>query len=113
MSQLQEKAEQSEADAGDGSTQVVLPSQADIRMAAEVHEQFQAALEATGNVEVDCAAVERVDAAVLQCIGSLASSLRQGARELELAGRTEPFDRAVSLLGFDDLLLGRSPEEES
>ncbi len=88
-----------------------LPSQADIRLAAEIHEQCQAALETSGNVQIDCGLVERVDAAVLQCIGSLAGSLRQGARELELIDRTESFDHAVSVLGFEEVLVGRSADQ--
>jgi anti-anti-sigma regulatory factor len=81
-----------------------LPSQADIRSAAEIHAQCCAALEATGDVQVGCGAVERIDAAVLQCLGSLAKSLVESSRRLELVDRTEPFDRAVQLLGFDELL---------
>ena len=81
-----------------------LPVCADIRMAAEIRDQCLAALSATGDVRVGCGHVERVDAAVLQCLGALALGLSQVDRGLELVDRTLPFDRAVDLLGFGPLL---------
>ncbi|MDG2113352.1 MAG: STAS domain-containing protein, partial [Actinomycetota bacterium] len=97
-------------DAGSGEagdpTRIELPGQADIRVAADIHALCLTALEASGEVRIDCAQVERIDAAVLQCLGALAHGLRQGERDLELSGRTDSFDRAVEVLGFRAVLEG-------
>lgn len=95
-----------EAWSGSESNRFDLPGQADIRVAAEIKDQCREALDGTGDVRVDCGAVERVDAAVLQCLGSLARSLADSSRALKLVERTEAFDRAVDLLGFEELLAG-------
>lgn len=81
-----------------------LPACADIRVAAEVHERCMTALLARGEVRIGCGAVERVDAAVLQCLAALAIGLAQGDRRLDLADRTPAFDRAVDLLGLGPVL---------
>lgn len=101
-------------DTGSGSgdpTQFGLPAQADVRLAADIQARCRAALEATGDVRIDCEGVERVDASVLQCIGALGNGLRQGDRHLELINQSGAFTRAVELLGFAPLLdPGTSPE---
>lgn len=86
--------------------QLDLPGMADIRMAGDIVAQCRTALEASGDVVVNCAMVERVDAAVLQCLGSLATSLGESSRQLRLVERSESFDRAVELLGFEPALGG-------
>ena len=90
------------------SVRFELPAQADIRSAAEVYALCRGALEADGDVVVGCQMVERVDAAMLQCLGALADGLRQGGRSLELVEASEPFTRAVSVLGLGPLLTGRA-----
>lgn len=88
----------------DDPTSFELPVQADIRVVTDIQDRCRAALDATGEVQIGCADVERIDAAVLQCIGALANGLRQGSRHLSLTDRSDPFDRAVALLGFEELL---------
>lgn len=100
------QAKDAETWSGSESNRFDLPGQADIRVAAEIKDQCREALDGTGDVRVDCGAVERVDAAVLQCLGSLARSLADSSRALKLVERTESFDRAVDLLGFEELLAG-------
>lgn len=96
----------------EAATTLGLPAQADIRLGAEIQAQCRAALETTGDVTVDCQAVERVDAAVLQCLAALGDGLRQGGRRLILQGRTPAFDRSVEVLGFGRLFDGSSDTEE-
>lgn len=86
------------------ATRIELPANADIRVGAEILGWCRAALEAEGDVRVACDSVERIDAAVLQCLTSLARSLRQADRRLELVEPSEPFSRTVDLLGFTALL---------
>jgi anti-anti-sigma regulatory factor len=88
-------------------TRFDLPAQSDVRVAGDVHARCRSALEASGDVRIDCGAVERVDAAVLQCLWALADGLRQGERSLEIVDRTASFDGAVAALGFEELLGAR------
>ena len=85
-------------------TRIDLPACADIRVAAELRDRCLGALQDTGDVRIGCGDVDRVDAAVLQCLGALAVGLGEVGRRLEFTDRTEAFDRAVALLGFDELL---------
>ncbi len=59
-------------------TRFELPCQADIRLGTEIQARCRAALDAEGDVQLDCEGVERVDAAVLQCLEALAGGLRAG-----------------------------------
>ncbi len=77
-----------------------LPVQADIRLGTEIQARCRAALDGEGDVQLDCEAVERVDAAVLQCLESLAGGLRAADRRLEVLNPSAAFRRAVDLLGF-------------
>lgn len=91
------------------ATSLALPAVADIRSAADFHGQCLAALNATGDVVMDTTTVERVDAAILQCVAALASGLAQGDRRLVIAEPSTAFVRAVGLLGFEDLIdVGRT-----
>lgn len=89
---------------GTDQTSLALPAHADIRRAAELHQQCSEALAATGDVTVDCGSVEWIDAAVLQCLAALAVGLYQGDRQLVLVDQTPAFDRAVELLDLESLL---------
>jgi chemotaxis protein CheD len=91
---------------GEEPTRFALPARADIRAAAKIHAQCRAAQHATGDVQVECGAVERIDAAVLQCLGALGEALQQGARRLELIHPSPGFSRTVALLGFASILDG-------
>ena len=55
-------------------------------------------------ITVDCGAVERVDAAGLQCLGALNASLAEAGRLLTLASPTAELRRAIEVLGFEALL---------
>ncbi len=81
-----------------------LPATADIRVVTEILALCRRALDAEGDVTVDCADVERVDAAALQCLGALQRSLAEAERLLTFAEPTAAFRRAVDVLGFDVLL---------
>jgi anti-anti-sigma regulatory factor len=85
-------------------TRFELPVQADIRLGTEIQARCRAALEGEGDVQIDCQSVERVDAAVLQCLVALAGGLRAADRRLELAEPSTAFSRSVSLLGFAGLV---------
>lgn len=80
-----------------------LPVQADIRLGTEIQARCRAALDAEGDVQLDCEGVERVDAAVLQCLETLAGGLRASGRRLELVNPSVAFSRAVDILGFSAL----------
>lgn len=85
-------------------TRFELPVQADIRLGTEIQARCRAALEAEGDVELDCEAVERVDAAVLQCLAALAAGLRDADRQLVVVNPSAAFSRSVDLLGFAALV---------
>lgn len=87
-----------------GSTRFALPATADIRSVADILGQCRSALEAVGEVVVDCGGVERIDAAVLQCLGALHTSLAEADRPLTFAAPSTAFCRAVEVLGFEPLL---------
>lgn len=80
-----------------------LPATADIRVVRDVLGLCRSALEAEGDVIVDCGDVERIDAATLQCLGALHRSLAEADRLLTFAGPTDAFCQAVQVLGFDAL----------
>lgn len=82
-----------------------LPTNADIRAVGEIVEQCRSALEATGDVRVGCAGVERLDAAVVQCLIALHDGLHQAGRALELVDPSAACVRAVEALGLVDMLL--------
>lgn len=84
--------------------EVGLPAQADIRSGEELLARCRAALEAPGDVLVSCEGVERIDAAVLQCLAALADALDGGGRRLVLVDPTPAVDRAIGVLGFGDVL---------
>ncbi len=84
-------------------TRFELPVQADIRLGTEIQARCRAALEAEGDVQLHCEMVERVDAAVLQCLAALADGLRAGGRRLEVLNPSTAFSRAVDLVGFTAL----------
>lgn len=92
-----------EAEADD-PTRFELPATSDIRTAVEIQDRCRAALEADGDVTIGCGSVERVDAAILQCLGSLSRDLVDGGRHLDLTEPSEPFTRAVNVLGFGPVL---------
>ena len=83
-----------------GAARLELPVQADIRQGAEIQAWCRAALETGGDATIDCGSVERVDAAVLQCLVALATGLRAGGRRLQLMNPSPGFTRAVDLLGL-------------
>ncbi len=87
-----------------GPTRIELPVQADIRQGAEIQARCRAALEAEGDIEVHCGAVERVDAAVLQCLTALAAGLQAADRRLEMVDPSAAFSRSVDLLGLTSLV---------
>ncbi|MEZ5235622.1 MAG: lipid asymmetry maintenance protein MlaB [Acidimicrobiia bacterium] len=88
----------------DHPTRFALPPVADIREVGEILARCRGALEAEGDVTVDCGAVERVDAAGLQCLGALNASLAEAGRLLTLASPTAELRRAIEVLGFEALL---------
>jgi len=85
-------------------TRFALPVQADIRLGTEIQARCRAVLEAEGDVELDCEAVERVDAAVLQCLAALTAGLRAADRQLVVVNPSPDFSRSVDLLGFAALV---------
>lgn len=85
-------------------TRFELPVQADIRLGTEIQARCRAALEAGGDVELDCEAVERVDAAVLQCLAALAAGLQDADRRLVVINPSSAFNRSADLLGFAALV---------
>jgi anti-anti-sigma regulatory factor len=89
-----------------GANRFDLPAQADIRFAADIHAHCRAALDATGDVEVGCGDVERLDGAVLQCLISLHHGLAQGSRGLVLVDPSPAFERALALTGAGPLFDG-------
>lgn len=94
----------SENDESSGSpTCFELPVQADIRLGTEIQARCRAALDSEGDVQIDCQGVERVDAAVLQCLVALAGDLRAAGRRLEVVDPSAAFSRSVDLLGFTAL----------
>lgn len=84
-------------------TRFELPVQADIRLGTEIQARCRAALEAEGDVEINCESVERVDAAVLQCLAALATGLQAAGRQLAVVDPSAAFGRSVDLLGFASL----------
>jgi anti-anti-sigma regulatory factor len=86
------------------ATSFDLPAQADIRFGADIQDQCRAALDGTGDVQIGCEAVERIDGAVLQCLGALNVDLQRSGRRLQLVEPSESFSRSVDLLGFGPLL---------
>lgn len=90
--------------AGAVPARVELPAFADIRVAADLVEEFRAALAAEGDVEVHCGTVERLDAAVAQCLVALHGGLTQAGRRLHLVERTDAFERALTLVGMTEVM---------
>ena len=81
-----------------------LPVIADIRVAEEVVARCRAALEAGGDVRVDGGDVERVDAAVVQCLVALHDGLGQAHRRLEFVAPSEALVRALAVAGVGELV---------
>ena len=98
--------EQHESLATAGPTRFTLPAQAGIRIANELRAWSIDALAADGEVEIVCADVERVDAAVLQCLMALASDLDRLGRRLALTEVPPGVERAIEAVGFETTLLG-------
>lgn len=104
--EVDEQAQEQASDDAEDPASFDLPAQADIRFGADIQAQCRAAIAASGDVQVGCDAVERIDGAVLQSLIAMGIDLRQQGRSVKLVDPSVAFSRAVDLLGFADLLSG-------
>ncbi|MEM8926050.1 MAG: STAS domain-containing protein [Actinomycetota bacterium] len=98
--------EEVESANADSAARITLPPRAEIHVLHDLWQQCQEALVATDDLTFDCAAVEWIDAAVLQSVGALAAEVRRQGRTVHIVERTPAFDEAVATLGLGPLLDG-------
>jgi anti-anti-sigma regulatory factor len=87
-----------------GRTCIVLPASCTLKEASAVRDLLKDGLEATGDVELDARAVQRVDTSVLQLLASFVRDMGEAGRAVTWAGTNEEFSRSARLLGLEVLL---------
>jgi anti-anti-sigma factor len=92
----------------DGVVSVVLEGTVDALLVQELLGVVKQSLEGEGAVRLDCAALERLDAATLQVLLALRKTLEARHRSLEIAELSDSVRSFISIAGAGPRLLVRS-----
>lgn len=87
-----------------GTAAIALAANCSIKEVATLRQQLIAAVDASGPVVIDAAAVERIDTATLQVLYAFVRDRLAGDREVTWQGVPAALTDAARLLGIRDLL---------
>lgn len=79
---------------------IVLEKSSDISKVEQLHERFEALLESSAGVEIDAAAVERIDTSTLQLLVSFFNALSKHHLEARIVQPSASFLDTARLMGL-------------